>query len=172
MARRLTWAGACLILLNSAYLASFSDPTLVFVVNVLFHVGGGALFLGLLVWRLWGDPRRGLFTLLLLAGGLGLILALYGATRPNQGILWAHIALGVAGMILLIWDIRRTDYAVLLVACLFFPLAIAGYRARHPDPWARIRNSPPPSNMEGEGDGPNGLFFPSSASTRSGGRIP
>src|SRR5262245_16159007 len=70
MARRLIWVGACLILLNSAYLASFSDPSIFFVANVLFHVFGGALFLGLLIWRLWGDPRRGLFSLLLLMGGL------------------------------------------------------------------------------------------------------
>jgi len=172
MARRLTWAGACLILLNSAYLASFSDPTLFFVGNVLFHVFGGILFLGLLTWRLWGDPRRGLFTLLLLVGGLGLILAKYGATRPNRGVLWAHIVLGVAAMILLAWDIQRKDYVTLLAACLLFPLAMAGYRARYPDPWARIRNSPPPLSMDGEGDGPQGLFFPSSASTNTGGRIP
>ncbi len=172
MGRKLLLGGAILLLANSSYLAAFATPSLFYAANVLLHVGLGFLFVVLLVWWLRREGQFGLLLVTGLAGALGLFLSVAGATRPHNWALWAHVAAGVLAMALLAGYLRRRSYNVALAAALIFPLAAAAYHWRYPDPWARIHNSSPPTSMDGEGDGPNGPFFPSSAQTVSGGKIP
>ncbi len=174
---RLLIAGAAVIALNSAYLASFADPTLTYVCNVLLHVGAGFLLVALLVWFHAAAGRWGALGLAILAGALGMYLAIFAATRDHRWALWGHIGSSVLLLLLLAatfasQKLAWKNYAALLAACLILPFGVAAYHRVRPNPADRIRNSPAPTSMDGEGDGPQGPFFPSSASTNTGGTIP
>src|SRR5258708_5861452 len=113
--------GAVVIALNSAYLASFADPTLAYVLNVLLHVGVGFLFVTLLVWFHASGGRWGALALAVLTGGLGLYLAIFAATRDHRWVLWGHIASGVLLLLLLAATFASKklawkNYATLLAA--------------------------------------------------------
>jgi len=169
--------GAAAMALNSAYLASFADPTLAYVFNVLFHVGLGFLFIALLVWFHASAGRWGALALAVLAGGLGFYLAVFAATRDHRWALWSHIVASVLLLLLLAFTLARKqlagrNYGAVLAACLILPFGMAAYHRVRPNPADQIRNPPPPTNMDGEGDGPGGPFFPSSASTNTGAPIP
>src|SRR5258708_6425765 len=94
-----------LLLVNTAYIAAFAQPTIFYMGNVLLHVVLGlALFIMFLlpvaqvsrpVFRVTAIP----FTL---ATVLGLYLTITGNTRDHHPILIAHIiaaALGLAALI-------------------------------------------------------------------------
>jgi Flp pilus assembly protein TadD len=179
MGKKVLLLGGAIMAVNSAYLASFSDPTLAYVFNVLLHVGVGFLFIAGLVWLHATDRRWGALSLALLSGGLGMYLAIFAATRDHRWALWSHIGASVLVLALLAgtmaskqfaWTWKR--YAGLLAACLILPFGVAAYHRVLPNAADHIRNVPPPTSMDGEGDGPRGPFFPSSASTNTGTPIP
>src|SRR5437773_2138961 len=178
MAKKLVLGGGTIMLLNSAYLGSFSDPTIAFVLNVLLHVGLGVLFLGLLAWLHAIDRRCCAMAVVLAAAGLGLYLAIFAATRDHRAFLWGHIGFSVLAMVLLAGTLFARGlpwrgYAVLLIACVAFPFGISEYRKFRPNPMDRIHNPAlVPVSMDEEGDGVKGPFFPSSATTNTGGKIP
>ena len=97
----------CVLLLNSAYLLSYSSATLFYVANVLLHflLGGLFLLIGaryLLVSLRHPSIRLRAAALLLLLGALlGIFLIFSGATRPFRLVLWSHIILSAAGTLLL-----------------------------------------------------------------------
>lgn len=174
---KLVLVGAVVMALNSAYLASFADPTLAYVFNVLLHVGVGVLFLALLAWFHAVNGRWGAMALAIFATGTGLYLAIFAATQSHRWVLWIHMFAGAVVLLLLagtfaVQQQAWKGYAALLAASLIFPFAMAAYHRARPNPWDRIQNSPPPLTMDGEGDGPQSPFFPSSASTNTGGTIP
>ncbi len=178
------------LLVNTAYIAAFADPTIFYMGNVLVHFLLGlalAVAVGLLLRR---RPELGrelaaaaaLFTLSLISG---IWLAVAGNTMPNRWLLWTHIlsaGLAVAALIPWVWrkaaegeGWRRFSRvflaAVLLLAVL--PAAATLYRRANPDPRARIVNPLiVPTSMHEEGEGPKSPFFPSSARTNVGGIIP
>src|SRR3990172_11641696 len=86
--QRLSLYGFYALLLNSAYLAAFAQPTVFYMGNVLVHLALGfllALSLPLSFWRtlrtLTGPAR--ISVLLLLAGAVcGVLLVFTGAHRP------------------------------------------------------------------------------------------
>ncbi len=193
---RLIISGFLLLLLNSAYLASFSKPTLWYYTQVALHplVGialAAAVALALARRRL--QPGRLGATGLALCGlGLLLGLALFatGATSSQRPLVNAHIALSAAGAALLLprscvrhpWHPSpwrrgsrttiRTAVGMTLVGVA--ALIVAGnaqhqrWRAEH-----RIVNpTDVPVRMEEEGAGPSSPFFPSSANTNVNGTIP
>ncbi len=94
-----------LFLLNGGYLFAFSDPTIPYVMNILFHVLGGWLCLAvaLFFWRrLCTTPAQKAGYLLFLVGGaLGVWLTFVGALRANFKLLYVHIALSTVGA--LVW---------------------------------------------------------------------
>ena len=80
-------------------------------------------------------------------GRAGWLAASSGRTAFRLGLVFA----ATAALCLSLWATREL-----------------GWQNEH-----RIENPPmPPAEMEGEGDGPSGLFFPSAARTSDGGRIP
>ena len=177
MRKKLLLGGAIVMAVNSAYLASFVDPTLTYVFNVLLHVGVGFLLVASLIWFHAAGHRWGAMSLAILAGGLGLYLAIFAATQAHRWALWGHMAASVLVLLLLIstfanLQLAWKNYAALLAACLILPSGMAAYHRARPNPADRIHNSPPPTSVDGEGDGPQGPFFPSSASTNTGGTIP
>ena len=98
-----------LLVLNSAYIAAFGDPTLFYEINALLHPVVGALAAVLLVVFLVkhrgafsGAYARSALALLGLATAFGLHLAVVGMTRPHSRALYAHVAAAVVGLLLLL----------------------------------------------------------------------
>jgi tetratricopeptide (TPR) repeat protein len=166
------------LLVNTAYLASFASPTVFYMANVLLHIGLGAALLIALVWVARAAPAA--TGLLLFAAVLGLVLCVRGNVQETRWAFWSHIAFAAAGVLLLLpWvqrqpsaDFRRAFHIILVVLALA-PASSALYRKAFPNPHDRIRNPDVvPASMEEEGGGPKSPFFPSSARTNVGGIIP
>ena len=177
---------------SALYLYAFPQPNVVYAVVVLLHLVGGTLatllllpLLGRLLregtWLTWGG------WLLFLAGaGLGLWLVHTGTLRSEWKWMYAHMVVCAAALGFLIaefagrkgWFGSGTAGAVVrLVVCLVLVAAVgAGSRYVRESRWvnrARIENPEmPPSNMDQEGDGPQGPFFPSSAQVYGHRKIP
>ncbi len=110
----------------------------------------------------------------------GLALIYTGALRTEWPLVYVHLALSFLGAGLLAaarlkWLPR---HAVLRVAAVLAVLAVLAPVARYlrETRWTqhgRIENPAlPPVSMNGEGDGPSGPFFPSSAQVYGGQKIP
>ncbi len=178
-----------LLALSGAYLYAFPAATISYGLLVLFHLAAGMGLAVILFPRLWrrlpadSAPARLGWLLLAVGAAIGLALIYTGTPRPYQGWLYAHIAASMSGAIILLaeWALARgwfasrrlAAYVVLLVT--FVGLSAAAWAFREVR-WQRrypIRNPAiPPVSMDGEGDGPAGPFFPSSAQTLHGGKIP
>jgi len=148
-----------------------------------------AILLAALFSRIWREgsmaSRLGWS---LMAGGaaLGLILLRIGTSRPEWNWLYLHIVLSLAGVGFLIsefagrrpWLASSAGTAALRTAiCLLLLGGIgAGAYYLRESRWqnhARIANPlMPPATMNGEGDGPDGPFFPSSAQVYGKQKIP
>src|SRR5579863_3450020 len=192
--RALTWL-FCFLAVSAAYLYTFSQPNIFYSGVGLLHALSGALAAILLVAVLFRLLRTGTFAsragwLLIAVGAvLGLILIKTGTARTEWNKLYLHILISLAGVGLLIagWlGNRRSEPASLgsRVAaaairgaiCLAL-LAGVAYGAHYMrQSWqtrSRIQNpTMPPDNMNGEGDGPEGAFFPSSAQVYGKQKIP
>jgi tetratricopeptide (TPR) repeat protein len=180
-------AGALLALgLNSVYLGARADASLVYFANVVLHVALGlacAVALGVLARRYWpqlSPMGRAAAATFGAGAAVGTALLVTGTTRPWRPLLWVHIALvGISALLALVAGFRRTLVSgpvgkVAMVAAL---LALASPFARLAadlDPPRQVIVNPalPPLTMEGEGQGPQGPFFPSSAETNVGHTIP
>ena len=177
------------LLVNTAYIAAFADPTIFYMGNVLLHFLLGlalAVAVGLLLRR-----RKDLARELAVPAALGTLalvsgvwLAVAGNTMQNRWLLWAHViaaGLGVAALLPWVWrkateggEQRRFGRvflaSVLLLVAL--PAAMAVWRQVNP-PSREVRNPMiVPTSMHEEGEGPKSPFFPSSARTNVGGIIP
>ncbi|HSY93449.1 MAG TPA: hypothetical protein VK812_18955, partial [Candidatus Binatus sp.] len=193
--RALVWLVAFLAV-SAGYLYTFPQPNIPYAGVVLLHALAGVFVAILLVPSLVRLMRSGSFSsragwLLIAAGAvLGLILIKTGTPRTEWNRLYIHIVTSLAGVGLLIagWLGRGASTepsslasrmgagAVRAAICLAL-LAGLGYGARYiRGTWqtrGRIQNpAMPPDNMNGEGDGPEGAFFPSSAQVYGKQKIP
>ena len=195
MSNRLNlWLGRWLVFLalTAVYLYGFPAPTLFYESFVLFHVAIGIVFAVFVLWLVFTRlanvaPLARVGWLLLAAGGiLGLILIRIGTPQRLKAWLYAHIALCVLGALFVAsawlaahgWLARTALQRIFAFAVLLALAASLAYGAwwTRTIAWQRanrIHNpAMPPENMDGEGDGPQGKFFPSSAQARHGGNIP
>jgi Tfp pilus assembly protein PilF len=119
--RRRHWliAGFFALLLNSAYLWAFADPTLGYFVQVAAHpllgVTLAAAALWLLLARRFTPSALGQVALAILAAGLalGLAVLVVGATTPHRRLVDAHVAVSAVGAALLLlyfWKTVSTAY--------------------------------------------------------------
>ena len=182
-------AGALLALgLNSLYLAARAQASLFYFANVALHAVLGlaiAVALARLSRRHWAaldGPWRAAAVTFGLGVALGLALLFTGATRPFRPLLYAHVGLVALGALLaLAAGLRRalpvpagvvrasaTAAALLALAAPAARVAADLFPPRH----AIANPALPPATMEGEGQGPRGPFFPSSAETDVGGVVP
>jgi len=193
--RVLTWLVSFLAI-SALYLYAFPQANLFYAVVVLLHAFGGVLAAVLLIAKLVSLFRSGSLAsragwLLITVGAVfGLILIKTGTLRTEWNKLYFHIALSVAGVAVLIagWLNARVRSKAgplgsqLLARGLRVVLCLAvlggiGYGARYMrNGWEalnRIENpTMPPDTMNGEGDGPEGSFFPSSAQVYGKQKIP
>src|SRR6266853_1266865 len=181
-----------LLTLSAIYLYAYPAATIIYGGGVLLHTGAGILLAVLLIpisRQVFRDcPLEIRFGWLLISAGtlLGLVLIKIGT--PNRFHLWLylHIALCAAGVLLVAtsWLTRRgwlgkgfagavTGFAVLTL--LMTGIAAGSWLARN-IAWKNsnrvVNPHMPTETMDGEGDGPNGKCFPSSAQTRDGKNIP
>ncbi len=179
------------LVISAAYLYALPQPNLFYAAVVLLHALAGVVAAILLIPALFRLLRNESLTqrsgwFLVAAGAvLGLILIKTGTPRTEWKWLYLHILISLAGVGLLIADYLGQGRllasgagaaALRMVVCLFL-LAALGYGAYYiRSSWqtrARIQNPTiPPDSMNGEGDGPEGPFFPSSAQVYGKQKIP
>jgi len=176
-----------LLVLSGAYLYAWPSPTIFYIGADLLHVALGialALILAPFLKRRWsqlGAPERAGWMLTAAGTLLGILLIFIGTSKPRLPWLYGHIGLMLAGVILLLvgWMSRRRwlslSAGVAAVTLSTVALSAGAYYLRT-TPWQnayRIQNPKmPPLSMDGEGDGAAGPFFPSSAQTTDGKKIP
>ncbi len=184
-----------LLAASAAYLYAYPQPNIFYACMVLLHAFVGALATIFLLPLLLRLLRTGSFSsragwLLVAIGGVaGLVLIKTGTSRPEWTKLYIHIVVSLAGFGLLVagWFGARkasqtgseptvADSALRVALCLAV-LATLGFGANYVrGRWNssnRIENpTMPPESMNGEGDGPRGPFFPSSAQVYGHQKIP
>jgi len=188
--RTLSWLLIFLVI-SAAYLYALPQPNIFYAGVVLLHALGGVIATILLIPYFFRLLRDGTWSAragwLLVGTGavLGILLIKTGTPRTEWRWLYLHILISVAGAGFLIadqlgkrgWLTANAGTAALRVAICLVVLGGAGYGARYMrESWqarGRIQNPVmPPENMNGEGDGPEGSFFPSSAQVYGKQKIP
>jgi tetratricopeptide (TPR) repeat protein len=193
--RRMRWMTTTLLFVlfvTAAYVFAWPTPSMPYFGAVLLHLVAGVPFaagLAILlrpVLRKESAAERIGWILLAIGAALGIVLIFTGTRKSDWPLLYAHIGLCVSGGALLVsaWAGGRglmagsylsgaTRGAIFLAAA---GLVTAGAWRLRTVPWERanrIQNpSIAPATMDAEGDGPTGLYFPSSAQTKDGGHIP
>jgi Flp pilus assembly protein TadD len=176
------------LVVSAIYLYAFPQANVFYAGVVLLHaVAGVVASVWLLLWlvRRWRQDgllvRIGIVVLFL--GAIpGLVLIYTGALRTEWTLVYVHLGLSFLGAGL-IAAARLGDagwlprHAAARVAALVAVIAVMAPVARYlREDWnhrGRIENpSLPPLTMNGEGDGPTGPFFPSSAQVYGGEKIP
>jgi len=174
---------------SAIYLYAFPQANVLYAGVVLLHAVAGVAAVILLVLWLVRSLRQGELLVqigmaMLLVGAIpGLVLIYTGALRAHWTLVYVHIAVSFLGAGL-IAAARRGDRgclprsSVIRVAAVLVVLAVLAPAARYlrETRWnqhGRIQNpAQPPVSMDGEGDGPTGPFFPSSAQVHGGEKIP
>ena len=186
------WTLVVILFLSSIYLYVFPAANLAYVAIVLLHAAVGVVAAVFLVPKLLAVVRAKSFysdlgwLVLAAAAILGVILLFVGTIRSHWNWMYAHVVLSFLAVALLFvkwmgskgWPTKsRTLSLAMMVLCLAVAAGAAygGWNLRQAM-WARAYkfNNPssPPTTMNEEGDGPEGLFFPSSSQTSHKGHIP
>ena len=173
------------LLLNSAWLWAFADASPWYYANVALHpVLGIALAIALLgrARRFAGASplRAATAASLATAAVTGVAILVLGATRPYYALVIAHVAVSVAGLILLVLALRprfTLDAATAGAAALF--VIVAGAAILHAtrddarrERFAIANPDVVPASMDEESRGPSSPFYPSSADTNVKSTIP
>src|ERR1700682_5565348 len=99
--RRNKWLAVCflVLLINTAYIASFASPTIFYMGNVLFHFVLGVVLTVALLFLLRRFPvAAGFF---LAAAALGIFLALRGNTLDHRWALISHVVAAALALTIL-----------------------------------------------------------------------
>jgi tetratricopeptide (TPR) repeat protein len=186
--------GLIFLTLSALYLYGFPSATITYALVDLLHVAAGLLLaLLLLVFflpLLRAASNLARFGWVLLATGtlIGIVLIKVGTPLRLKSWLLAHIGLCAVGTMFLIADWLRSKgwlgagaavqflrFAALTL--LTAAIALGAWYSREVS-WRSARANHilnplmPPETMDGEGDGPQGKFFPSSAQTKHDVNIP
>src|SRR6202166_946861 len=182
------------LVVSAIYLYAFPQANVLYAGVVLLHAVGGVLASALLLlwlvrsWRQGGPLLRAGIVLMVVGSIPGLALIYTGALRSHWTLVYVHIGVSFLGAGLMAaarGGARRGSggeplprHVVIRVAAVLAVLAVLAPVARYlrETRWnqhGRIENPAlPPLTMNGEGDGPNGPFFPSSAQVYGGEKIP
>ena len=190
------WLSRSLIALaaSAVYLYGYPSATISYAAVDLLHIVAGIFFsvilFAFLIRLLPKEASLARLGWLFLAAGaiLGLVLIKVGTPLRLKPWLFTHIALCVLGSLFVVtswlssrgWmgkTIAARGMGFAALALLTAAVAAGAWWTREVA-WShananRISNPlMPPESMDGEGDGPQGKFFPSSAQTKHGGNIP
>jgi len=171
---------------SALYLYAFPQANVFYAGVVLLHAIAGVITTLLAIRFLYRNfveatPLSRVGWIMLFAGAVvGLLLIKTGTPRSEWRLLYAHILLSLAGVGILfaVWSPWLRLRPVLRCAISLLLLAVLGFGAKYvrESRWrrqARIENPTiAPANMNGEGDGPEGPFFPSSAQVYGKEKIP
>ena len=177
---------------SAVYLYAFPQTNAFYAGIVLLHLLFGTAATLLLLPYFARLVREGTWLslggwlLFLFSAGLGFWLVHTGALRSEWKWLYAHMLVSGAALAFLIAEFAgrhgwnegaQTPRVLRLVLCLVIVAGLGfGMKYLRESRWvnrARIENAPmPPSNMDQEGDGPQGPFFPSSAQVYGHKKIP
>jgi tetratricopeptide (TPR) repeat protein len=177
------------LVVSAVYLYAFPQANVFYAGVVLLHAMAGVVAsVWLLVWLVssWrkGEPLVRIGMVLLFLGAIpGLALIYTGALRTEWTLVYVHILVSLLGAGLVAaaklgargWLPRHAAVRVAVVLALLAVMApVARYlRETRWYQHGRIQNPAlPPLTMNGEGDGPTGPFFPSSAQVYGGQKIP
>jgi len=186
--RNVTLGVLVFLFVSAIYLYAFPQANVFYAGMVLLHSLVGLFTAGILVvymghWLRDGKAacRVGL-ALLAVATILGLVLIWTGTSKSEWNLLYAHVLLSLLAVALLLaeWIADRSaeKERVAAFAFVFVTLVLLSTCAHYARAslWKRnmrIANpTMPPANMDAEGDGPEGPFFPSSAQVSGGQKIP
>ncbi len=178
-----------LLLINSAYLFSFGEPTLFYISNVLFHLALGIILIipfSIYIYQKFRNiSYLGWVSIVNLTIGIvsGGYLMVVGATTPYRWLLITHIVTISIGSILfclyLLRDITnlsprfKSTILVILIGVLFFPIGAKLSQHFFPNKdYLVVNPALPPASMYDEGGGTTGHFFPASVETETGNLIP
>lgn len=178
-----------LLLLNSAYLFSFGEPTLFYISNILLHLVLGILLIIPFSVYLFKTLKRitslGRGSVICIIVGIvtGVWLMIVGATTPYRWILYTHIiSISIGSFLFCIHLLRDNTYLTqrfktvivgVLVGVVFFPIGAKLSQHYFPHGNYLVENPTlPPTSMYEEGGGPTGHFFPASVETETGNLIP
>ena len=187
--KKIALSAFLILLLNSAYLFSFGEPTLFYIFNVLCHVGLGVVLVipfGIYVYRKFKRISKiGQIGIIGIAIGIisGGYLMLVGAITPYRWLLITHIVSVSVGSILLCIHLLRDRESLtplekkvsisVLGVVLLFPIGAKLVQHYLPNETYLVENpSLPPTSMYEEGGGTTGHFFPASVETETGDLIP
>ncbi len=187
--RKIFFCVFLILLLNSAYLFGFGEPTLFYIFNVLLHVGLGVLLIIPFSIYVYRQLKR--ISKLGQVGSIGIVigiisggyLMIVGATTPYQWLLITHIVSISAGSILLCIHLLRDQQFLtpllkkinigVLVVVVLFPIGAKLTQHYLPNETYLVENPAlPPTSMYEEGGGTTGHFFPASVETETGALIP
>jgi tetratricopeptide (TPR) repeat protein len=178
--------------LSAVYLFAFPQPNIFYAAIVLLHLLAGIVGAVVVIPVLRKSVRAGvnataLAWILFAAGAIvGMVLIFTGTPHSHWNWLYLHVGLSGAALAVLfaLWAGRRgwlvgSKRSAIIRTCIC-GIVVAGIAAAS---WymrtARWQNSAvitnpldSPATMEGEGDGPKGPFFPSSAQVYGGQKIP
>ncbi len=179
------------LVVSAAYLYAFPQPNVFYAGVVLLHAVAGVVAAILLIALFARLIRQGTFSeragwLLIAAGAVvGLVLIKTGTPHSEWNWLYLHIVLSLTGAGILLsnllghrgWLNSSAATAMLRTLVCLVAIGVAGYGAQYlRQSWHtrnRIENPlMPPASMDGEGDGPEGSFFPSSAQVYGNQKIP
>ena len=184
------WRGISVVLLafSGVYLYAFPSATISYGAIVLLHATLGVILAALLLpWLVRLFPAENPLTrvgwfFMALGAGLGVALIFLGTPHRLRAWLYLHIFLSVAGVVLLAisWLAARgrlanglVRFGTVLALAVAVSVGAWWIRTVYWENAYRISNpTMPPASMDGEGDGPSGKFFPSSAQTLHNGNIP
>ena len=188
------WRLCCLLALSvsAIYLYAFPSATIPYGTLVLFHVTVGILLTALLapvLFRLLAidAPLARIGWIFLAVGAvLGIALIFVGTLNRLKPWLYAHIALSVVGSLFVAtaWLASRGLLGTTAGqrVARFAGLVLATAAIATGTWWSReiawrnanriVNPQMPSASMDGEGDGPQGKFFPSSAQTKGNSYIP
>ncbi len=187
--RKLSLVVFLILLINSAYLFSFGEPTLFYISNVLFHLALGTILIipfGVYLYHKFKNispiGRIGIFGLIvgIATGGY---LMMVGATTPYRWLLITHIVSISIGSLLFCIHLLKDSTSLssslkkvivgTLIAVLFFPIGAKLSQHYFPNENYFVKNPAlPPTSMYEEGGGTTGHFFPASVETETGNLIP
>jgi len=174
---------AILLTANSAYLFAAGDPVFFYFANVLLHLGLGLVILVPLTrwcWQRRSQPAVAMGGILLLSSALcALWLWRIGNLSGHRAWLLAHIALALAGLVVLVGAFARFHAtSQWRLAAFGLPALVAAsllgiwWQEANPPASHSVDNPQAPLTMADEAmGGEGGPFFPSSVRTTHGGTV-